>query len=510
MATRAREWTFGSTALRGRAGLFLLSFLASLPLANALVADVACPPIFGDRMVLQRERAVPIWGTAEPGEKVTVAFAGQVQATIAGPDGRWRVSLAPLAASEEPRTLSITGRNTVVFSDVLVGEVWFLSGQSNMEKPLGPRAGQQPTDDYEQELTRANCPTLRLFQVPQHGRPKPNDGSLSWHECSAGALMQTRFSAAGYYFGRELVRELGVPVGLVHASFGGTRIEAWMPPEAFDRDPALAPLRTQPYQAWVKGTQATELFASMVAPHVPYAVRGYLWYQGESNCLNAEHLIYATKLRALIARWREAWDAPTAPFYYAQIAPFAYSGMQGREKQLTPHALPALWEAQLAALDVPHTGIIPTSDLAGDGGDLHPTNKRDVGVRFARLALAETYGRTAPAHAPRFRSARPAPHGDGIEITLSHGKGLRSSDGSALSEFEIAGADRAFHPATAEILPGDRLVVSSPRVPQPVAVRFAWRELAIPNLVNAAGFPALPFRTDDWPLVLEAGESRAP
>lgn len=468
-------------------------------------ADVACPPIFGPGMVLQRDLPVPVWGTAEPGEKVVVAFGGQTVETVAEADGRWRVALAPLSASVQPRTLEVRGSNRLEFPDVLVGEVWFLSGQSNMEKQLGPRQGQRPTDGYEAELARADCPALRLFQVPRHGRPKSNDGSLAWHACTAEALTRTTFSAAGYYFGRELVRELGVPVGLVHASYGGTRIEAWMPPEAFDLDPALAPLRRETYQAWVKGTQPTELYASMVAPFAPFAVRGFLWYQGESNCLNAEHLIYATKMRALIASWRRTWGRPDAPFYYAQLAPFAYSKMEGREKQLTPHALPALREAQIAALDAPHTGMVPTSDLAGDGSDLHPTNKRDVGLRFAWLALADTYGWRAEVQPPRFRAARDAGRAT-IEIEFAHAKGLHTRDGAPPSCWEIAGPDRIFHPAQATIA-RDRLRVSSPVVTRPVAVRFAWHELAMPNLVNGAGLPALPFRTDDWPLVLEAAKA---
>ncbi len=485
----------------------LLSFLLLVSLARA---DVSCPPIFGDHMVLQRDRAVPVWGKAAAGEAVTVEFAGQTKAAVASAEGVWRISLDPLPASAEPRTLTVRGANTLAFTDVLVGEVWFCSGQSNMEKPLGPRSGQKPTDGYEEELTRADCPTLRLFQVPQHGQAKANDGSLAWVTSSGEALTKTKFSAAAYYFGRELQRELGVPVGLIHSSFGGTRIEAWMPPAAFAADPALRDLPAQKYQAWVKGVQATELYQSMVTPFVPFALRGFLWYQGEANVMNAEGGIYATKLHALISSWRTAWEDQRAPFYVAQLAPFFYSGQKNWEKQLTPVALPAIWEAQQrACTDLPFTGIIPTSDLAGNGRDIHPTNKRDVGLRYARLALGETYGLAGYAQqAPQSRRidfTKPS----AVEITfLRDGPGLHTADNLPPTHFEVAGEARVFHPASAR-LEGEKVIVSSPTVSRPVALRFAWNELAMPNLVNAAGLPALPFRTDDWPLVRETPKEKS-
>lgn len=471
--------------------------------------EVTCPAIFGSGMVLQRDLPVPVWGMAAPGEAVTVEFAGQTKSTAANADGKWRVELDKLSASAEARTFVVRGTNALTFTDVLVGEVWFCSGQSNMEKPLGPRSGQKPTDDYEAELTRADCPTLRLFQVPQHNRPKANDGSLAWTACSGDALMKTKFSAAAYYFGRELQRELGVPIGLIHSSFGGTRIEAWMPPEAFAGDPALRDLPGQTYQAWVKGVQATELHESMVTPFVPFALRGFLWYQGEANCMNAEGNIYAHKMRALIAAWRMAWELPKAPFYFAQLAPFAYSKQKNWEKQLTPLALPALWEAQIAALEVPHTGIVPTSDLAGAGKDIHPTNKRDVGLRFARLALADVYRRKDTiAQAPRLRSAKWIGQST-LLVEFDEANGLRTTDGNEPPGFSLAGEDRVFRPARA-IIHHDRVEVSNHEIAHPVAVRFAWDELAMPNLVNAAGLPALPFRTDNWPMVLEVPKEPKP
>ncbi len=490
-------------ALRFSVATLLSAFMVCL--AGNVRADVHCPPIFGDHMVLQRERPVSVWGTANPGESVTVTFANHHATTTTGADGSWRVALPPLAASSAARTLTISGRTTLSFTDVLVGDVWLCSGQSNMEKPFGPRKGQKPTDRSEEEMAHADHPLLRLYQVPQHGRPDPKHArpTLRWLPSSPANLAASQFSAVAYLFGRDLHAELGVPVGVIHASFGGTQIEAWMPEDAFARDPALHDLRTVHYAAWVKGVQATELFRSMLSPLIPYTLRGWLWYQGEANCMQADGPIYTAKMRALIASWRGAWDEPDAPFYYALIAPFHYSQWESFPKGLTSEALPVFWEAQLRALDVPHTGIISTTDLAGSARDIHPTDKQDVGQRFARLALAETYGRTNfVAQSPRFDGFRPSAPGK-FALHFSHtGTGLSSRDGAPLSDFEIAGDDRVFHPARAEAA-RERVIVSSPDVPQPVAVRFGWHETANPNLVNSAGLPALPFRTDDWPVITE-------
>jgi sialate O-acetylesterase len=480
----------------------LLPPLSLLLLAAALRADVRCALPFSDHMVLQRDRPVNVWGEAAPGEAVTVEFAGQRKAAVATAAGRWSVALDPMPASAEPRTLTVRGRNTITFGDVLVGEVWLCSGQSNMEKPLGPRKGQKPTDHYRAEVERAEVPTLRLFEVPWYAKPKAGVTGLRWVPCTPETVMSTEFSAAAYYFGRELVRELGVPVGLIHSSFGGTQIEAWMPAAAFASDPALRDLINVHYFAWVPGVQPTDLYQSMIVPLEPYTLRGFLWYQGESNVMQADGAIYTAKQRALIASWRAAWGEPDAPFYYVQIAPFDYSRWDKFPKLLTPEALPLFWAAQTAGLAVPHTGMVVTTDLVRDFHDIHPTDKRDVGLRLARLALAKTYGRRdLLAESPQWVAMRPARDGR-VELRFDHtGTGLASRDGRPLNDFTVAGADRRFVPATAVIAGGDRVMVSSPQVARPVAVRFAWDETADPNLVNSAGLPAVSFRTDSWPVV---------
>ena len=477
--------------------------LLMLSLSGAAArAEVHCAEIFGDHMVLQRDRAVPIWGTAAPAESVTVDFAGQQVATRADAEGRWQVQLAAMPASAEPRMLSVIGSNQVHFSDVLVGEVWLCSGQSNMEKPLGPRSGQKPTDDYEAEIAQANYPRLRLYQMPQYGKPQAHILGLQWVPCSPAALRETNFSAAGYYFGRELWQQLGVPIGMIHSSFGGTQIEAWIPPAAFSTHPAIEALRNVKYQAWVSGVQATELYESMIAPLAPYAVRGFLWYQGESNVMQADGDIYTAKMQALIDGWRATWHEPDAPWYFVQIAPFDYSKWDKFPKLLTAEELPVFWEAQEHALAIPHTGMIPTTDLVANLHDIHPTNKRDVGVRLARLALADTYGRKIIAQAPVFAGLEKQSNGRLRVRFKNAASGLKTRDGRPPSDFSIAGADRKFVPADATIV-GDSVVVGSAAVPEPVAVRFAWSETATPNLENVAGLPAFPFRTDSWPVARE-------
>lgn len=475
--------------------LLALLLIALLLSVVPLPATVRCASLFGDHMVLQQGKPVPVWGHATPGEGITVEFAGQAKTTAADAAGKWRVTLDALPVSTEPRPLTVRGSNTLVFTDVLVGEVWFCSGQSNMEKELGPRRGQKPVDNHELEVAAARYPLLRLFQVPRTDLKQEGPGVFRWLPCSPETLAVSGFSAAAYYFGRQVQQTLGVPVGLIHASFGGTRIEAWMPEEAF-ATPALRDLPDQQYFAWVKGVQRAELFRSMVAPYAPYAIRGFLWYQGETNLMAGNVATYAEKQTALIAGWRQAWNFPEAPFYGVLLAPMDYSRWE--KFPVTDQALPVFREQQLQALSRPQTGYAVTTDLVADTHDIHPTNKRDIGLRLARLALAETYGRAdLPARGPTFKAMRV--EGSRVELTFDHADGLRSRNGLPLSDFVISGTEQAFQPAQARFEDG-KVIVSNDRVDKPVAVRFGWHETANPNLINAAGLPAVPFRTDDWPV----------
>lgn len=473
-----------------------------LAAASSACAEVRCGLPFGDHMVLQAGQPLRVYGVANPGEPVSVTFAGETGSAVGDGGGSWEVTLPALPASAEPRPLTVRGRyGTLRYEDVLVGEVWFCSGQSNMEKPLGPRPGQQPTDGWREAIAAADHPALRLFVMPYHGLASAEmPGSLRWLPCSPRTLGGSGFSAAAYYFGAGLQRQLGVPVGLIDSTYGGTRIEPWIPAWAFGSEPALAAFAKAAPGASVEGVRASTLYQSMIDPFVPFAVRGWLWYQGESNLMVGDIRGYAAKMRALIAGWRRAWREPEAPFYFVQIAPFRYTKLH-RGVDLTPQAEPLFWEAQARALELPHTGEALTLDITSDVEDIHPTDKRDVGLRLAGLALSGTYGRAAfPAAGPAFAGAQVLP-GGAVAVKFDHvGAGLATRDRRPPAEFQVAGADRAFAPAQARIQGGDTVLVWSPQVPHPVAVRYAWTEIARTNLQNSDGLPAAPFRTDDWPV----------
>lgn len=473
----------------------LVPALLLAALAALARAEVALPQIFTDHMVLQRDQPVAIWGTAAAGETVTVRFASRTQTAVADAAGKWSVRLRPLSASAESRELVVAASNTITLSDVLVGEVWLGSGQSNMEKQIGHRSGQKPCDNFEAEIAAADHPLLRLYQVPRNGKPTEGDATLRWLPCSPDTVARTNFSAAAYYFGRELQRELKVPVGIIHSSVGGTRIEPWTPPEAFAGFPSLADVDNNPANA---KTRVSSLYARMIQPLTPYTLRGWIWYQGESNLMTTDLAIYTDMMQALVHGWRTAWSQPKSPFYFVQLAPYLYSARR-QPKPLSPEALALFWEAQTAAAaKISNSGSVVITDITADVRDIHPTNKRDVGERLARLALANTYGHSKiVASGPVLRSA--TPRGGELVVRFDHAKGLASRDGQPLNEFTVAGQDRVFVPATARI-DGGKVIVSSPSVPAPVAVRLAFHERANSNLVNAAGLPAQPARSDTWPV----------
>ena len=474
-------------------GICLLVAMAN---QSPLQAEVNCPPVFGPHMVLQRDKPIPVWGTAAAGEGVHVDFAGKSVETTADRDGRWQVKLPSSPANAQPATLVVRGTNELRFEDVLVGEVWLCSGQSNMEKPIGKQHGQQPTDHAEEDIRNANHPLLRLYQMPRGGKPRPDDLTLQWHPCTPETIDRLSFSAAGYFFGCELLEKLDVPVGLIHTSFGGTRIEPWTVPTAYEGIPALKDFaKAASGDRKIDGTRIGDLYDSMVKPLVPFSLRGFIWYQGESNLVAGDVDNYPLKMRALIQGWRNAWTDPGAPFYFVQLAPYLYTARK-QPRPLSPDALPLFWEAQTKALAIPNTGMAVINDTVVKPADIHPTNKRDVGQRLARLALARTYQKPVADSGPVLKEFKI--RGANVGLVFDHAEGLRSKDGQPLGGFEIAGANRVFEPAAAEINDG-KIVVTSPKVAKPEAVRFAWSERADPNLVNSEGLPASAFRTDKWP-----------
>lgn len=453
-------------------------------------AEVVLPRILGHGMVLQRDRPVPIWGTAAAGEQITVQFAGQEKKTVTEADGNWKVFLNPLKASNKLSSLVITGANTIKLDNILVGEVWLCSGQSNMEYTMRKNskikkpdvAGQNPVD----ELEYANNHEIRIFLVNRKELVKPDPDHKGWSIARDSALRS--FSAAGYFFAKELNAKLGVPVGMISSAVPGSAIEPWIPVNGFT---------SEFFNNKRIGGDPGKFYDPMIVPLAPFAVKGFLWYQGETNCFQNETIEYTYKMEALINSWRRLWNDSDLPFYYVQIAPYYYSKSAGKYP-LTKETLPKFWEAQQLAMKIPHTGMTVTTDLINTPDDLHPGFKWEVGRRLAQWPLAIDYGSKINPSGPVYNKMRIK--GDKIKLRFRYtGKGLTSNDGMALSQFEIAGADGEYHPAKAEIK-GKKVIVSSAEVKHPANVHFAWNEGGKANFCNKDGLPAMPFRTNN-PLI---------
>ena len=454
-------------------GLLLVAF-------GPATAAVRLPAIIGDNMVLQCDCPLPIWGWAEPGEEVAVAIDGNAKTTTANVNGEWIVRLQGMEASDEAVELTVTGSsgNMITVINILIGEVWIGSGQSNMEWAL------ESALDGQVISRGTHHPKIRLFHVPRTLAVAPvTNVSAKWVLCSPETA--PRFSAVLYHFGLTLQAKVGVPVGLIESAWGGSRIEPWTPPEGFASESVLA-ADSKPQHVAGSWLNPTTMYNGMIHALVPFAIRGVLWYQGESNRGAGMH--YYHQMKGLIQGWRHIWKQGDFPFYFVQLAPFNYAG--------NPLALPLMWEAQTAVLSVPNTGMVVTTDISTID-NIHPPNKRDVGKRLALWALAKDYGWEQLIHSgPLYDGYRI--EGGGIRISFLHaGSGLLSNDGKGLNWFAIAGDDREFVEAIVEI-DGETLFVHSPEVPKPVAVRFAWHQNAQPNFFNNEGLPASPFRTDRW------------
>jgi len=467
--------------LRRRPALvFLPTLVLVASLCRVATADVRLPAVFGDHLVVQRDQPIAVWGWADEGERVRVSLAGAEGQAVADGDGKWTVRLAALDAGG-PHELKVSSKkNELTLDDVYVGEVWICSGQSNMAFKV-PRS-----DGGKEEVAQANFPKLRMFTVEQTMADSPQDDCVgSWEVCSPETV--GGFSAVGYYFAKQLQGELDVPIGMIHTSWGGTLSEAWTAHEVLAADPEFEAVLTRPVAKNQEKNRASVLYNGMLAPLVPYTIRGAIWYQGESNVGRAFQ--YNKLFPAMIRNWRDVWGQGDFPFYYVQIAPYRYP-------QHKPEYCAELWEAQLKTLSLPNTGMAVTMDI-GDVADVHPTNKREVGRRLALWALANTYDQRIVYSGPLYDSMRI--ESGKIRLRFEHADGgLVAKGGGPLSEFAIAGSDREFHPAQAEI-DGESVLVYSPEVTRPVAVRFCWHDDAQPNLANEEGLPASPFRTDDWP-----------
>ncbi len=491
--------------------IFLLAITAVI--SGSLHAEVKPNPLFTDGAVLQRGQPVPVWGTARDGEKVTVEF-GEQKVTTTAADGKWSVELKPLIEGG-PFTMVITGDNTVTVKDLLVGEVWLCSGQSNMHFRMTTVANSQ------QDIAAADHPDLRFFSVGEQLAQSPAaEVKGEWKPVSPQTAGQC--SAVAYYFGRDLQKKLGVPVGLLVSSVGGTRIETWMrpetlaatgesvsliekwkkiPPDEFDKISSVYRAyqfqRDQVYPKEVKAAKAqgipvppepkmpkirchdcpSALHNGMIAPLQPFAIRGAIWYQGESNC--QQPIPYQKLLPAMIGDWRRVWGSQL-PFLFVQLAPHRNTPPAIREAQLR------IWQK------TPGTAMAVTTDV-GDANNIHPTRKEPVGQRLALAARALAYGEKIEYSGPVYDSMTVS--GGKIVIKFTHtGGGLLAKDGD-LKGFTITGEGNQFVPAKAEIR-GSTVVVSSENITHPKAVRYGWVNVPDVNLYNKEGLPASPFRTD--------------
>ena len=501
-----------------------------LLLAQPISAAITPAPLFQNGAVLQREKPVPVWGRADANSKVTVSFAGQTKTTTADAAGRWLVTLDAMPANADGRTLAISENSSsaLELKDVRVGEVWLASGQSNMQWSIAQARKE------DQELAASGpVPLLHLFQVPRvlnHARQETV--KAAWTPATPETAKG--FSAVGYFFGRQLAGELKIPVAIIHSSWGGSRIEPWWAEEGLEGIKELDSTRKdrlakspgfpgydaafRQYIAAVRGwtdtataaldagqaapgmpkapallklghNQQTGTYQAMIHPLVPFALRGFIWYQGESN--NGEGMLYATKMQALIAGWRKQFRAPEAPFLYVQLAPYNYG-----EKRT--YDLPGIWVAQQAVLKIPHTGMAVTNDI-GNPKDIHPNNKSEVGRRLSLWALTDTYGKTGIVKSgPLFAESKITDQG--IAVRFDHtGGGLVTRDGKPPTWFEVAGADGVYRPAIARIAKdGKSLLLTNAVTPKPERARFAWSQIAEPNLMNKEGLPAAAFHTH-WP-----------
>ncbi|HEY2082963.1 MAG TPA: sialate O-acetylesterase [Verrucomicrobiae bacterium] len=476
--------------------LLLLAFAIFCPPSSAR-AEIRLPHVFGSHMVLQRDKPLIIWGWATPGETVTVQLGAASQTAHANDRGEWKVTL-PAMTQGGPYTLTVSGSSTVKYDDVMIGEVWLCSGQSNMEFGLGR------VKNAKEEVAAANHPGIRLLMVENRWTPLPQDDMEgTWKVCTPQTVAEggwNGFSAAGYFFGREIHTNLNVPVGLIESSWGGTRIEPWTPKQGFESVHSLARLATPVAKSTpIHSTTPMGIYNAMIAPMAGFAIRGALWYQGESNCAGTgddnAYLTYPDKMAALIGGWRMNWGEGNFPFYFVQIAPYRYFG---RDKNVpSAERLPEFWAVQSRAEHtIKNTGMVATTDLVDDLDDIHPRNKQDVGHRLALLARHQTYGeKNVVASGPVFKQMKI--EGNKAFLTFDHvDGGLMSRDGQPLTWFGIAGHDGRFVDGDAKIV-GDTLEVSSDDIDKPEAVRFAWRETAQPNFCNKAGLPAEPFTTED-------------
>ena len=478
-------------------------------ICNMSFAKVSLPLLFCDNMVLQQNTEVNFWGKANPSEKVSIVVSWQKKKyqIITDDSGNWKVKIKTLVANYDKQSIVIEGDNKIVLNNVLIGEVWFSSGQSNMELTM------KKVTNAEKEISEATWPFVRLFNVKKKKSNQPETdipaGSL-WLECASESVKD--FSAMSYYFARKMQQELNVPIGIITANWGGTGAECWTPEEKMKTHPMLRNIYSRWYQwevdketdsiAYVSTKKDNDkleeprsiymikrphrrpsvLYNAMVSPLMPYTIKGVIWYQGTSNREWANE--YLEQMKALIYGWREKWQIGDFPFYFLQLTAYKYSDS---------NLAAIIRENQLKTLEVPYTAMCPTMDI-GDINELHVTYKLPYGERLATIALANSYQKQIPFCGPLYQGFKQV--GNTIEISFKHANRLNFK-GEKLNDIFVAGEDKKFVKAEAYIQ-NDKLVVFSPQVAQPVSVRYAWNNTGAANLFNGDNLPASPFRTDAW------------
>jgi sialate O-acetylesterase len=497
--------------------------------AAAEDAGITLAPLFADHAVLQRDKPVPVWGTSGPSDTIYVKFHGTTAITTATTDGHWKLSIGPYAASADPGDLVVTGRRTVTLHDVVVGDIWLCSGQSNMEFTVDDGGDTYRVDHANAEVGAGDFPMIRQLKIERTVSTVPvttvkTDG---WQPASPSTV--GHFTAVGYFFARDIHLALGVPIGIIDSPWGGTPIESWMsdaarnstsigaeldarwkkqmgewPPERVARYPVdMATWQTAQEEAKKNHTKNTlpwpqppasndspalpgGLYNAMIAPLQPAAIRGILWYQGEANAGRPGE--YAELFATMIRSWREGFGQGDLPFYFVQLANF------GDENEVVNREWARLREAQAKALELPDTGMAVTIDI-GDAHNIHPRNKQEVGRRLALIAKVKVYGIAPEVSGPVFAGA--SREGKALRVRFTSAGTELAAHGGPVRSLEVAGPDKVFYPAAAEI-EADTLLASSPDVSEPVAVRYAWTNAPDANLYGDTGLPAVPFRSDDW------------
>lgn len=464
--------------------LFLLYFfLVSIPCTSKLFAIIRLPPVISSNMVLQQNSQATLWGWANPTERFVIitSWKTTVDSVIAFNSGKWKAKISTPAAGG-PYTITIKGRfNTIVLENILIGEVWICSGQSNMEM--------SNTKQIQDELPTCKNDKIRFFTVFKKTSENPQDHCEGeWVSCNEETLR--RFSAAGYFFGKKLHTELNVPIGLIQSAWSGTPVELWEPNEVLDSDPAMKEAATKIRDVTYRPNKPGLIYNAMIYPISNYTIAGVIWYQGEGNTVRAS--TYEKMFTGMIGAWRKQFEQDF-PFYYVQIAPYTYE---------STFEAALLMEQQTRSLSYPKTGMVLITDLVDNVKDQHPKNKLDVGLRLANIALAETYKKPIPAPVylnPKYKSMDASKGKINLYFDNAPNGFMVKGDGTP-TEFLIAGSDQNFLPADVKI-EKDRIVVSNKQISNPVAVRFSFSNTGMSNVLNKEGLPVIPFRTDNWEVI---------